>query len=54
MVQFVWKSNLTAANLAAIRTLAIKDGGAPPSAEELLKIRNLAGSIIKTIGTPEE
>ena len=45
---------LTAANLAAIRTLAIKDGGAPPSAEELLKIRNLAGSIIKTIGTPEE
>ncbi len=45
---------LTAANLAAIRTLAIKDGGAPPNAEELLKIRNLAGSIIKTIGTPEE
>ena len=45
---------LTAANLTAIRKLAIKDGGAPPTAEELQKIRDLAGAVIKSIGTPEE
>lgn len=45
---------LVATNLAAIRGLAIKDGGAPPTAEELQKIRHLAGAVITAIGAPEE
>lgn len=45
---------LTATNLAAIRKLAVKDGSAPPTAEELQKIRDFAGAVVKSIGTPEE
>lgn len=41
-------------SLVEIRTLSIKDAAAPPVAEELKKIRELASGIITLIGTPEE
>ena len=43
-----------AKSLAEIRTLSIKDAGAPPVADELKKIRELASGILTLIGTPEE
>lgn len=41
-------------SLVEIRTLSIKNAAAPPVADELKKIRELASGIITLIGTPEE
>jgi hypothetical protein len=45
---------LIGTNLVEIRKLSIKDGGAPPTADDLRKINQLTAAIITLVGTPEE
>ncbi len=45
---------LVAKNLGEIRKLAIQEGNVPPTADQLKKIRDMAGGIIKALSTPEE